>query len=100
MGVWAEDEAELAANKGVREDSALDLYMRAAAMEGKRESVVTDYILRILGMDVRPTMLGQDAVSCWLLSNSCHHLCCYNAGLACITDLKHGAGGLQEFCMH
>ena len=28
--------------------------MKAAATEGKRESIVTDHILRILGMDVSP----------------------------------------------
>ena len=57
MWLGADEEAEVAAREkdgGVRSDSALDLYMKAAALEGKRESVVTDYMLRILGMDVSP----------------------------------------------
>ena len=56
--MWCtEEEAELAAQGSAREDSALDMYLAAAALEGKRESVVTDYMLRILGMDVRPLLL-------------------------------------------
>ena len=47
----------MAASGAPREDSALEMYMKAAAMPGKRESVVTDYIVRILGMEVTPACL-------------------------------------------
>ncbi|XP_050366553.1 pleiotropic drug resistance protein 1-like [Argentina anserina] len=39
----------------------LDIYMKAASLEGQEASVVTDYILKILGLEVcADTMVGDD----------------------------------------
>ncbi|XP_058074640.1 ABC transporter G family member 39-like isoform X2 [Magnolia sinica] len=43
----------------IRPDPDIDVYMKAASLEGQKESVVTDYILKILGLDVcADTMVG------------------------------------------
>ncbi|KAK9149767.1 hypothetical protein Scep_008524 [Stephania cephalantha] len=50
---------EIAAN--IKPDLDLDVYMKAAAMEGQKENVVTDYILKILGLDIcADTMVGNE----------------------------------------
>ncbi|KAA8525358.1 hypothetical protein F0562_007224 [Nyssa sinensis] len=36
----------------IKPDSDLDIYMKAASLEGQEASVVTDYILKILGLEV------------------------------------------------
>ena len=54
----AEEEAEHAAARdggNPKDPDALDTYLHAAAVEGKRESVVSDYMLHILGMNVSPS---------------------------------------------
>ncbi|XP_073017629.1 pleiotropic drug resistance protein 1-like [Primulina eburnea] len=41
----------------------VDIYMKAAAIEGQEESIVTDYILKVLGLDVcADTMVGSDMI--------------------------------------
>ncbi|KAI3789694.1 hypothetical protein L2E82_02497 [Cichorium intybus] len=48
---------EKAAN--VKPDPDIDVYMKAAAMEGQEASVVTDYIIKILGLEIcADTMVG------------------------------------------
>ncbi|XP_068647580.1 pleiotropic drug resistance protein TUR2-like [Aristolochia californica] len=48
---------EKAAN--IKPDPDLDVYMKAASLEGQKESVVTDYILKILGLDIcADTLVG------------------------------------------
>ncbi|KAL4195313.1 hypothetical protein AMTRI_Chr05g72720 [Amborella trichopoda] len=43
----------------IKPDPDIDVYMKAAALEGQKTSVVTDYILKILGLDVcADTMVG------------------------------------------
>ncbi|XXG63723.1 hypothetical protein AAC387_Pa05g1844 [Persea americana] len=43
----------------IKPDPDLDVFMKAIALEGQRESVVTDYILKILGLEVcADTMVG------------------------------------------
>ncbi len=40
---------------GLQGDPETDAYMKASALQGKRHSIVTEYMLRLLGLDVRPT---------------------------------------------
>ncbi|XVF47913.1 hypothetical protein PTKIN_Ptkin03bG0148200 [Pterospermum kingtungense] len=50
---------EKAAN--IKPNPDIDVYMKAAALEGQEESVVTDYILKILGLEVcADTMVGDE----------------------------------------
>ncbi|GLT60913.1 hypothetical protein SLA2020_336530 [Shorea laevis] len=50
---------EKAAN--IKPDPDLDIYMKAASLEGQEASVVTDYILKILGLEVcADTLVGDE----------------------------------------
>ncbi|XP_058074636.1 pleiotropic drug resistance protein TUR2-like isoform X2 [Magnolia sinica] len=50
---------EKAAN--IKPDPDVDVYMKASSLEGQEESVVTDYILKILGLDIcADTMVGDE----------------------------------------
>ncbi|XP_020581075.1 LOW QUALITY PROTEIN: ABC transporter G family member 44-like [Phalaenopsis equestris] len=50
---------EKAAN--IKPDPDIDVFMKAAAMEGKKNGVITDYILKILGLDIcAETLLGDE----------------------------------------
>ncbi|KAH9622500.1 hypothetical protein KSS87_017391 [Heliosperma pusillum] len=52
---------EKAAN--IKPDADIDIYMKAAAIEGQETSVVTDYILKILGLDVcADTLVGNEMI--------------------------------------
>ncbi|KAK9682594.1 hypothetical protein RND81_10G084300 [Saponaria officinalis] len=52
---------EKAAN--IKPDPDIDIYMKAAAVEGQEASVVTDYILKILGLDVcADTLVGNEMI--------------------------------------
>ncbi|MCL7037884.1 hypothetical protein MKW94_014202 [Papaver nudicaule] len=47
----------------IKPDPDIDVYMKAAALEGQEASVVTDYILKILGLEIcADTMLGDEMV--------------------------------------
>ncbi|KAI3918979.1 hypothetical protein MKW98_017427, partial [Papaver atlanticum] len=47
----------------IKPDPDIDVYMKSAALEGQEASVVTDYILKILGLEVcADTMLGDEMV--------------------------------------
>ena len=51
----AEELAELRKREkeqGIQSNWEIDSFMAASALEGKRESIVTEYMLRILGLDV------------------------------------------------
>lgn len=48
-------EAEKAS--GRKPDPTIDAVLRAETIEGGRESIVTDYMLKLLGLDVRATSL-------------------------------------------
>ncbi|KAK9797350.1 hypothetical protein WJX73_000657 [Symbiochloris irregularis] len=62
-GFRGEEEADVAAGGGNSDDKALESYMKAAALPGKRETVVTDYIIRILGMEVcADTPIGNEMI--------------------------------------
>ncbi|XP_060675558.1 pleiotropic drug resistance protein 1 isoform X1 [Ziziphus jujuba] len=50
---------ERAAN--IKPDPDVDIYMKAAAIEGQKTSVVTDYILKVLGLEVcADTIVGDE----------------------------------------
>ena len=54
--VSADELRELRAREkeaGVPADWEIDAFMAADSVNGKREAIVTEYILRILGLDVR-----------------------------------------------
>ncbi|KAG9459399.1 hypothetical protein H6P81_003907 [Aristolochia fimbriata] len=45
----------------IKPDPDIDVYMKAAALEGQEASVITDYILKILGLDIcADTMVGDE----------------------------------------
>uniref|UniRef100_A0A2N9H7W4 ABC transporter domain-containing protein n=1 Tax=Fagus sylvatica TaxID=28930 RepID=A0A2N9H7W4_FAGSY len=45
----------------IKPDPDLDIFMKAAALEGQETSVVTDYILKILGLEIcADTMVGDE----------------------------------------
>ncbi|XP_039051271.1 pleiotropic drug resistance protein 1-like isoform X2 [Hibiscus syriacus] len=45
----------------IKPDPDIDIYMKAAALEGQEANVVTDYILKILGLEVcADTMVGDE----------------------------------------
>ncbi|XP_021277324.1 pleiotropic drug resistance protein 1-like isoform X13 [Herrania umbratica] len=47
----------------IKPDPDIDIYMKAAALEGQEASVVTDYILKILGLEVcADTMVGNEMI--------------------------------------
>ncbi|KAH6801487.1 ABC-2 and Plant PDR ABC-type transporter family protein [Perilla frutescens var. hirtella] len=58
--------AELARREreaGIFPDAEVDLFMKATAMEGVQNSLITDYTLRILGLDVcRDTIVGDEMI--------------------------------------
>ncbi|KAM1153092.1 hypothetical protein ACFX14_035523 [Malus domestica] len=49
--------------ENIKPDADIDIYMKAATSESQRAQVVTDYILKILGLDVcADTMVGDDLI--------------------------------------
>ncbi|KAI3455371.1 hypothetical protein Pfo_012034 [Paulownia fortunei] len=46
----------------IKPDPDVDIYMKAAAIEGQEASIVTDYILKILGLDICADTLVGDAM--------------------------------------
>ncbi|WOG89283.1 hypothetical protein DCAR_0208520 [Daucus carota subsp. sativus] len=47
----------------IKPDPDVDIYMKAAATEGQEASVVTDYVLKVLGLDVcADTMVGDQMI--------------------------------------
>lgn len=48
---------------GIFPEAEIDLFMKATAVEGLEDSLITDYTLRILGLDVcRDTIVGDDMI--------------------------------------
>ncbi|KAK4482015.1 hypothetical protein RD792_012931 [Penstemon davidsonii] len=48
---------------GIFPEAEVDFFMKATAMEGVESSLITDYILRILGLDVcRDTIVGDEMI--------------------------------------
>ncbi|KAM7480400.1 hypothetical protein LguiA_028613 [Lonicera macranthoides] len=47
----------------IKPDPDVDVYMKAAATEGQEASVVTDYVLKVLGLDIcSDTMVGDEMI--------------------------------------
>ncbi|XP_010249928.1 PREDICTED: ABC transporter G family member 39-like [Nelumbo nucifera] len=52
---------EKAAN--IKPDPDIDVYMKASSLEGQKENVITDYILKILGLEIcADTMVGNEMI--------------------------------------
>ncbi|XP_058107894.1 pleiotropic drug resistance protein 1-like [Magnolia sinica] len=48
-------------DQSIKPDPDIDFFMKAVALEGQRASIVTDYTLKLLGLDVcADTMVGDD----------------------------------------
>ncbi|PON48568.1 ABC transporter-like [Trema orientale] len=46
---------------GIKPDAEIDAFMKATAMEGQETSLITDYVLKILGLDIcADIMVGDD----------------------------------------
>ncbi|KAJ7294134.1 hypothetical protein O6H91_19G003400 [Diphasiastrum complanatum] len=46
---------------GIKPDPDIDIFMKATALEGQETSIVTDYILKILGLDIcADTLVGDE----------------------------------------
>ncbi len=45
---------ELEAKEGIHPDPEVDAYLKASAVEGVRKSPVTQYMIRLLGLEVAP----------------------------------------------
>ena len=56
--------------QGIQSNWEIDSFMAADTLEGKREAIVTEYMLRILGLDVRKEMHRLAALMPWL--PQCH----------------------------
>ncbi|PNY06096.1 pleiotropic drug resistance protein 1-like [Trifolium pratense] len=49
--------------ENIKPDPDLDIYMKAEALEGQETNIVTDYIIKILGLDVcADTMVGDEMI--------------------------------------
>ncbi|KAL0354744.1 UNVERIFIED_CONTAM: Pleiotropic drug resistance protein 1, partial [Sesamum radiatum] len=49
--------------RNIKPDPDVDIYMKAAAIEGQEASIVTDYILKILGLDIcADTLVGDEMI--------------------------------------
>ncbi|RVW28717.1 Pleiotropic drug resistance protein 1 [Vitis vinifera] len=63
---------EKAAN--IKPDPDLDVFMKAAATEGQKENVVTDYTLKILGLDICADTMFNNFSNCELSQATIHIL--------------------------
>ena len=55
------------AEQNIEADWEIDAFMTADTAKGKREAIASEYILRILGLDVSIPMLAWDIASCTLM---------------------------------
>jgi hypothetical protein len=54
---------------GIQPDPEIDALLKASAVEGKRSNIVTDLMLRVLGLEVRRGA-GLGCVCAWRLHNA------------------------------
>ncbi|KAF9614055.1 hypothetical protein IFM89_014855 [Coptis chinensis] len=48
-------------NRSIKPDADIDVFMKAAAIEGQKSSIITDYVLKLIGLDIcADTMVGDD----------------------------------------
>lgn len=58
---YMKDLDRLEKEKSIRPNSEIDAYMKASSVGGKKHSVSTDYVLKVLGLDVcSDTIVGND----------------------------------------
>ncbi|KAG7637916.1 ABC transporter G family member 31 [Arabidopsis thaliana] len=58
---YMKDLTRLEKERGIRPSSEIDAFMKAASVKGEKHSVSTDYVLKVLGLDVcADTMVGND----------------------------------------
>ncbi|XP_010414331.1 PREDICTED: ABC transporter G family member 31 [Camelina sativa] len=58
---YMKDLTRLEKERGIRPSSEIDAFMKAASVKGEKHSVSTDYVLRVLGLDVcSDTIVGND----------------------------------------
>ncbi|XP_058109104.1 ABC transporter G family member 31-like [Magnolia sinica] len=61
FAVYVDDLAKLEKEKNIRPIPAIDAFMKASSVGGKRHSLTTDYVLRVLGLDdCSDTLVGDD----------------------------------------
>lgn len=57
--------------QGIEPDPDIDAFMKANAIEGKRESIETEYVLHVLGLNVcADTMVNSMSGLTWLVVGS------------------------------
>ncbi|TMW95972.1 hypothetical protein EJD97_008115 [Solanum chilense] len=63
FGDYMKDLDRLEKEKNIRPNSEIDAYMKASSVGGKKHSVSTDYVLKVLGLDVcSDTIVGNDMI--------------------------------------
>lgn len=63
FGEYIKDLDRLEKERNIRPNPEIDAYMKASSVGGKRHSVSTDYILKVLGLDVcSDTIVGNDMI--------------------------------------
>lgn len=50
--------------QGLEPDWEIDNFMKASAARGKRHSIMADYVMRMLGLEVCPSLLSPVAKPC------------------------------------
>uniref|UniRef100_A0A803PVF3 ABC transporter domain-containing protein n=2 Tax=Cannabis sativa TaxID=3483 RepID=A0A803PVF3_CANSA len=61
FGAYMEDLARLEKERNIRPSPEIDAFMKAASVGGKKHSVSTDYIMKVLGLDIcADTLVGSD----------------------------------------
>ncbi|KAK1312861.1 ABC transporter G family member 31 [Acorus calamus] len=60
---YLEDLSRLEKENNIRPTPEIDAFMKAASVSGKKHSLVTDYVLKVLGLDIcADTLVGSDMV--------------------------------------
>ncbi|KAK1311612.1 ABC transporter G family member 31 [Acorus calamus] len=60
---YLEDLSRLEKENNIRPTPEIDAFMKAASVGGKKHSLVTDYVLKVLGLDIcADTLVGSDMV--------------------------------------
>ncbi|EPS74137.1 hypothetical protein M569_00618, partial [Genlisea aurea] len=63
FSVYMKDLTRLEAERNIRPRPEIDAYMKASSVSGKKHTVTTDYILKILGLDIcADTLVGSDMI--------------------------------------
>ena len=64
--MYAEEIAQLRQKEkelGIEPDWEVDAFMKASALQGKQQSILTDYVLRTLGLEVPARLLSDELAS-------------------------------------